>query len=295
MDAPSEPRREPPPCVSVGGFVAAPGVRIPLFGRMTFDLELIASRSSRSVVAARRVPADVGGQGLLLVQLHENAMAASRRATVRVLSEAPSRDAPSVDFVASVDEAAVQFDDTAPFATVRTAALLPGFSHALRVVVDLHNGSGSSTGGGTIELSADLYLRPGAPSLPRRILPFVFNSTVDTEVFVPFVGDPETAFPPGVRQTFIAPGSGRVERVGFRPTTGSLFAATTVGVHLNDGATAVASEQKFTPSATLTWFSPSPLVKFAAGDRVHVSVNPGVAPGDVVGTVVLRMDGVCDR
>ena len=155
--------------------------------------------------------------------------------------------------------------------------------------VDLRNGSGSSTGGGTIELSADLHLRAGAASHKRRFVGSTFNSTVDTLVYVPLREFTETAGPPGVRHTLLMEGSGRVEMVGVWPTTGSVSVSTSVGVHLN-GSTAVAAQTKFTPSATLTWFFPAPLRRFAAGDRVHVSVNPGVAPGDVVGTVVLRMD-----
>src|SRR5687768_15654430 len=118
--------RQPPPSVPVGGIGMTRAQRIALFDRRIFDLDLILAGQTESIVAAKAVRLPTGGQARVHVRLHDNAMGASRSATVRVVSEAPSRQEPSVDFVASTDAGAVQFDDTISAPNIRAAALTPG-------------------------------------------------------------------------------------------------------------------------------------------------------------------------
>lgn len=279
--------RDCPPTRVVGGLPCA-GHCIPLLARRTFDVENVAlGEIPQSIVLAKGVRVN-GGQAILRVRVHRNNIGSARTLIVKVVSEAPCAQDPDVDFVASFDDAAVQVDEATQEGSLVEAALAPSYSSSIRLLVDLLNKTASATGGGSVELSADLYVRPGVASPKRRFVMFAYNRISSEMIFVPFREDTETLPPPGVRHSLLMEGSGRVEMVTL--FSSAIGGTTTVGVHLNEGTNAVASDTAVLGMSTAEQFFPQPIAKFAAGDRIHVSVDPTDPPGDVVGVVLLRLD-----
>lgn len=263
---------------------------IELFGRRTFDLATIVAAGTKSEVVARHVPVEGYGQAVVLLRIHANAMGASRTATLRCISEAPTDQDPDQDFLLDTDAASLEVTSATTVGTLLKVGLTPDFSYCLRFLVDLFNGSGSGSGGGTIELSADLVLRRGITRPSTHKETFVYAPGVgDTAYYVPFRTATESTTI-GVRQTLIAPVAGEVERVLIWCEGGG--GSTIVGFHKNGSATATATVTKTLLAATMTEFVFPPTARFKANERLHIKVSPatGEDPGNTNGTVVLKLD-----
>ena len=260
---------------------------VEIFPRRTFDLATLGAGGSASVVVAKELCVQGFGQAVVMLRVHANAMGSSRTATLRCVSEAPTEDDPDQDFLLESNAASLAVTPATTVGTLLTAGLTPDFSYALRFFLDTFNGSGSGTGGGTIELSAHLLLRAGVtrPGLYKHT--FAYAPTDAAAYYVPFVTAFESATP-AYRQTLIVPHAGHVDRVTL--WCGADAGTTIVALHRNGSGTATATVTKSLPATTATEFRFPPTARFEVGDRIHINVNPTNAPGDVNGTLALKLD-----
>ena len=260
---------------------------VEIFSRRRFDLAALAAGATESIVVARHVCAEDFGQAVAMLRVHANAMGSLRTATLRCISEAPTDEDPKQDFLLGTDAASLKVDSSTAAGTLLMVGLTPDFSYALRFLVDAFNGSGSGSGGGTVDLSADLLLRHGVTRPGKHEETFVYAPADAAGYYVPFRTATESATI-GVRQTLIVPIAGQVERVLIWSEDGG--GTTTVGFHRNGSTTASETVTKNLPAATTTEFRFPPTARFDANDRIHIKVDPTTDTGNTNGTLALELD-----
>jgi hypothetical protein len=266
--------------------VRAASELIEIFGRRHVDLGTLAAGATESAVVARGVCVAGFSQAIVLLRVHRNDVVSPTTVALRCVSEAPSEEDPEQDFLLGTDAAALQLDASTATGTLLARALEPDFSFALRFILDVTNNDAGTLDCGTAELSADLLVRRGVTRPCTYRETFAYDAADASAYYVPFRNVAEGASI-DYRHTLIVPVGGTVERV-------SLYSAsspgqTTVGFHKNGSTTAAQSvTTNWSGIVTDFWFPPT--ARFDAGDRLHIRVDPSSTPGEVMGTLGLRLD-----
>jgi len=109
-----------------------------------------------------------------------------------------------------------------------------------------------------------------------------------TLVYLPFGDQLEGTTIAANNLAFIAPAGGWVEEVLFRCSGAA--GSTEIGICLNDNATPVATKTVSVSADTTAAFAFTSATAFSKGDKIHVSLNPTVAPVNQFALVRCRID-----